>query len=250
MVEQVADKVFRVGGSSVNCYIAREGRQLTLFDTGYPHDAARLEDAIRQLGHRVEDVQAVLLTHAHVDHSGGLNRLWDAYRIPVYMHPLEVAIARGLRHEQATPWDVARRIWKPRVALWCRHVVQAGGTQPVAITHARAFPRAGALDLPGSPVPVHCAGHTSGHTAYLLADSGALITGDALNTGHAISSRVGPQVLPGYFSQDPKHAYLTLDRLAREDADLMLPGHGLPWRGELARAVAEAREHAPRAFRP
>lgn len=250
MIEQVADGVFRIAGHSVNCYVAKQGKHLTLFDTGYPRDVSLLEDSIRHLGHQVQDVQAVLLTHAHIDHSGGLNHLWDAYRLPVYMHPLEVAIARGLRHEQATPGDVALRVWKPRVAIWCRHVVQAGGTQPVAIGHARPFPRAGALDLPGSPVPIHCAGHTSGHTAYLLADSGALISGDALNTGHAISRRVGPQVLPGYFSQDPKKAYATLGHLARQDAGLLLPGHGLPWHGELARAVAEARNNAPRTYRP
>lgn len=250
MIEQVADDVFRVDGGAVNWYLVRDGEHLTLFDTGYPNDTPMLEESIRRLGHRVEDVQAVLLTHSHVDHSGGLNHLWDEYRIPVFMHPLEVAIARGLRHEQATPLDVACRVWRPRVAKWCRHVLQAGGTQKVVVEHARAFPNAGALDLPGAPVPIHCAGHTSGHTAFLLPGSGVLITGDALNTGHSITKHVGPQVLPAFFAHDPREAYVTLDRLAREDANVMLPGHGDPWRGDLAAAVADAREHAPRAYRP
>lgn len=250
ILEQVADGVFRVAGSSVNCYIATDGAHLTLFDTGYPDDIGMLEGSIGHLGYQVRDVQAVLLTHAHIDHCGGLNHLWHAYRIPVFMHPLEVAIARGLRREQATPWDVASRVWKPRVATWCRHVIQAGGTQKIDVTHARAFPRAGALDLPGAPVPIHCGGHTSGHTGYLLPGSGALITGDALDTGHAISRRVGPQVLPAFFAHNPKQTYATLDRLAHADADLVLPGHGSPWRGTLSRAVAEARHLAPRAYRP
>jgi glyoxylase-like metal-dependent hydrolase (beta-lactamase superfamily II) len=56
---------------SVNTWLLR-GDPLTLVDTG-PHadDAlAALDDGLRRAGVRIEDVELVLLTHHHLDHSG------------------------------------------------------------------------------------------------------------------------------------------------------------------------------------
>ena len=56
---------------SVNTWLLR-GDPLTLVDTG-PHadDAlAALEAGLRRAGTRVEDVELVLLTHHHLDHTG------------------------------------------------------------------------------------------------------------------------------------------------------------------------------------
>jgi glyoxylase-like metal-dependent hydrolase (beta-lactamase superfamily II) len=243
-VQQVADGVFHVSGSAVNWYLVSDGQALTLVDCGYPGDIGAVAASIRELGRSPGDVQAVLLTHAHVDHSGGLNHLWEEYRVPVFMHPLEVPNARGQQREQATPLDVVRRAWRPRVARWAVHVVRAGGTKRQVINHAQEFGATGALDLPGAPVPIHCPGHTSGHTAYLLPSVGALLTGDALVTGHAISGRRGPQQLPAFFANSPSTADESMDRLAHAEAEVLLPGHGDPWRGDPAQAVAMAREQA------
>jgi glyoxylase-like metal-dependent hydrolase (beta-lactamase superfamily II) len=115
-------------------------------------------------------------------------------------------------------------------------------TDKVSIPSAERFPNDGPLDLPGAPVPVPTRGHTSGHTAYLLAAVGAIVTGDELVTGHAVLRRTGPQLLPAFFNHgDPRAA---LAELAKQDAELILPGHGEPLRRPIAEAVGEARERA------
>jgi glyoxylase-like metal-dependent hydrolase (beta-lactamase superfamily II) len=241
MLTQVSANVFHVAGSSVNWYLIRDGDALTLIDCGYPGDAEAVEASVREISHRPADIQAVLVTHAHVDHIGGLVSLSGRFRIPVYVHPLELANARGTQREQASPMDVARRAWRPSVARWAVHVIRAGGTARPVLDQAQVFPTAGALDLPGAPLPIHCPGHTSGHVAYHLPEEGALVTGDALVAGHAISARRGPQMLPEFFASSPGTALTSLTRLAEVDADLILPGHGDPWRGAASEAVELAR---------
>ncbi|MDP9429592.1 MAG: MBL fold metallo-hydrolase [Actinomycetota bacterium] len=93
------------------------------------------------------------------------------------------------------------------------------------------LPAGGELDLPGGPVPVPTHGHTSGHTAFSLPRVGVVLTGDALVTGHPTSARRGPQLLPRFFSSDPDRTVAALDALDRLDADVVLPGHGEPFRG-------------------
>lgn len=72
-VVEVAEHVFLVRGSNVNWYLLREGTDLTLVDAGYPGDLDWVEESVRSLGRRPEDIGAILLTHAHVDRMGAIN---------------------------------------------------------------------------------------------------------------------------------------------------------------------------------
>src|ERR671935_1111293 len=60
---------FAVG--RVNCYLI-EDRPLTLVDTG-PNSGKSLDELERQLfalGHSLEQIELVILTHQHIDHLG------------------------------------------------------------------------------------------------------------------------------------------------------------------------------------
>lgn len=241
-MQQVGDDAFHGTGTDVGWLAVRDGRDLTLVDTGWPGDVGALEAGLAAIGHHPRDVRAVLLTHAHVDHTGAVNHLHEAYGVPVLMHPEEVPLARGARREQAGPLDVLVRAWRPSVAAWSMRIVRAGAFEHPRLEHAEAWPGTQELDLPGHPVPVPCAGHTSGHTAYLFAHAGVLATGDALVTAHPVSRTDGPQVLPDFFSHAPVAARRSLSALADLDADTIVPGHGPAWRGRLADAVAQAQE--------
>jgi glyoxylase-like metal-dependent hydrolase (beta-lactamase superfamily II) len=242
--EQVADGVFFAQGRDVNWVIVRDGTSLTLIDTGYPADLGAVEASIREIGSRPEDVRAILLTHAHIDHIGGVNHLHDTYGTPVYVDPLEVAHAHREYLEQAGRLDVAKHAWQPAVLAWSLRIVRAGATKHVAVPSAQAFPTAGALDLPGHPVPIAVHGHTSGHTAYYVPNAGAIVTGDGLVTAHPTSSVRAPQLLAGWFNHSSADATSALDNLEPLDADLVLPGHGDVWRGAVKDAVRMARERA------
>ncbi|WP_432510058.1 MBL fold metallo-hydrolase [Kineococcus sp. SYSU DK001] len=235
---EVADGVFLAGTGLVNRYLLRQGRSLTLVDGGYPADAADVLGSLTRLGARPGDVEAVLVTHAHTDHVGGLGALLAAAPgLPVLTHPDEVAHAHRDRLEQVSTGTVLRHAWRPRVAAWAVRALRGGGTRDVALPRARGFTPGAALDLPGAPVPVPTPGHTSGHTAYRVPGAGALLTGDALVTAHPTTTRRGPQLLPRFFHHDPAAAARALAALAGLPEDLLLPGHGPVLRVPAGRAV-------------
>jgi glyoxylase-like metal-dependent hydrolase (beta-lactamase superfamily II) len=239
-VSEVAPDVFLVSGTDVNWVLLREGNDLTLIDSGYPGDLARVLDSVREIGGRPEDVRAVLLTHAHVDHLGAANFFAERHGVPVYTDATEAKHARREFLEQASPLDVAANLWRPGVVPWLSRVMRVGVTKKVSIPTAQPFPDDGALDLPGRPVPVPTRGHTSGHTTYLVPSVGAIATGDELVTWHAVTRHRGPHVLPTFFSHgDSSKALDAFDGL---DADIILPGHGPALRRPLADAVRRARE--------
>lgn len=239
LVTEVASNVFLGRGTDVNWLLLREGSDLTLIDTGYPGDRARVEASIREIGSRSQDVRAVLLTHAHVDHMGAANYFHDHHQAPVYTEATEARHARREFLEQASAKHVAANLWRPGVVPWLSRVLRVGATTSVRIPSAQAFPNAGVLDLPGRPVPVPTRGHTSGHVAYHLPGVGAVATGDELVTWHAVTRHHGPQTLPAFFGHSDSAA--ALDVLAHVDADLILPGHGEALRQSLSAAVRVAR---------
>jgi glyoxylase-like metal-dependent hydrolase (beta-lactamase superfamily II) len=62
---------------SINCFLVDTGVQKVLVDTGagelFGATSGSLVENLRHAGYRPEDVDVVLLTHFHGDHSGGLS---------------------------------------------------------------------------------------------------------------------------------------------------------------------------------
>ena len=242
-ISEVADGVFWVRGPLVNWYLLREDRELTLVDTGYPGDGDDVVASINHLARGPADLRAVVITHAHADHIGAAARVQSTFAAPVLVGSGDLNALRSGALDQVRLPAVLVRSWRPRMARWAVGAVRRGGRHAAAVPDAQALPArpAGvALDLPGRPVPVPTGGHTPGHTMLHLPDSGVLLTGDALVTGHPVSRGAGPQLLADLFHADGVETRSSLSRLSGLEADLILPGHGGPHRGPLDEAVAQA----------
>jgi glyoxylase-like metal-dependent hydrolase (beta-lactamase superfamily II) len=62
---------------------------------------------------------------------------------------------------------------------------------------------------------------------FLEPESRALLTGDAIVSGHPLLRETGElQQLPAFFQHDADEAARSARRLVLCDADLILPGHG------------------------
>ncbi|MFJ4245558.1 MBL fold metallo-hydrolase [Streptomyces iakyrus] len=243
-VQHVTDGTYLVHGSNTNWVILTEGDAVTLVDTGYPGDREQLLASLAEVGSAPEAVTAVLITHAHNDHLGSAEYLRAAHGTPVHLHEAEVPHARREFLHQVSIGTVLKNGWRPGVLPWAVHALRSGGTDHVPVTAPQAFPAAGALDLPGRPVPVHTPGHTDGHCAYHLPGTGVLISGDALVSGHPTSRVEGPQLLPDMFHHERPRALASLDVLAELEGELLLPGHGPVHRGPVRDAALRARERA------
>ncbi|MEV7345313.1 MBL fold metallo-hydrolase [Streptomyces sp. NPDC093544] len=243
MVE-VAAGVHLVHGSNTNWVILTEGDAVTLVDTGYPSDRQAVLASLDALGHSPKAVTGVLITHAHNDHLGSAEYLSSTFGIPIHLHEAELPHARREFLHQVSIGQVMRQAWRPGVLPWALHAIKSGGKADVHMTRPEPFPKEGALDLPGRPVPVHTPGHTAGHCVFHLPDAGILISGDALVSGHPTSRVRGPQLLPAMFDAERAKARASLAHIEALAADVLLPGHGPVHHGPVREAARRARELA------
>ncbi|HWE89173.1 MAG TPA: MBL fold metallo-hydrolase [Pseudonocardiaceae bacterium] len=245
-ITPAADNAYLVSGQAVNWTILTDGDDVTLIDSGYPADYSAVEASLESIGHRVEQIAAILVTHTHIDHIGSLPRLSARTKAPILVSPAELPLAHGAVRESATPLDIVSNLWRPGFLGWSLYLVRAGALAHVRLPDAQPFPADGALDVPGHPTPIATPGHTSGHTCYHLPETGVLVTGDTLITAHQTSAIVGPQLLLPLFSHDQRATVAALDTLESLDADVILPGHGPLHRGPIREAAAQARSRLRR----
>ncbi|MGP4057091.1 MBL fold metallo-hydrolase [Mycobacterium sp. 4D054] len=220
---------------------SREG--VVLIDAGFPGSRQDVLDSLGQLGFGPADVRAILLTHAHIDHLG--SAIWFAreHGTPVYCHADEVGHSKREYLEQASPLAVAAQAWRPRWLAWSVAIIRKGGLDHSGIPTTATLTEDVAAGLPGAPRCVPTPGHTGGHCSYLV--DGVLISGDALVTGHPVSTRQGPQLLPSVFNHDEDACRRSLEALGMLDTEVLLPGHGPVWRGRVRDAVKQAATAQP-----
>jgi glyoxylase-like metal-dependent hydrolase (beta-lactamase superfamily II) len=236
----VAEGVWRLGHPLVNFYLLEEQGRLTLVDTGLPTFWAAVPPALNRLGFAVEAIDAVLLTHAHSDHAGSVPAATAASGATAHVHADDGHLARtgkSPRRERG----LLGYLWRPSAVRSMAFLLRNGITRAPRLEGVEAFADGDRLDVPGRPSVLHLPGHTRGSAGFVCPDRGIVFSGDALVTRNLLTGRRGPQLLPRAFTEDSELALASLDRIAALDVGVVLPGHGDPWVGPPAEAVAAAR---------
>ncbi|WP_082682016.1 MBL fold metallo-hydrolase [Kocuria rhizophila] len=217
-----------VTGPASNWVVVGTRKSWLLVDGGYPGDGDRVMASARAAGIRGFP-EAVLLTHAHVDHVGAARRL-AAHGVPVWCAAAELGNGTGETLSQIDPETAyAKAAASPLWGAWVHHAVEAGGldSQRLRPTQLRPFAaRAGeVLDLPGHPVVIPSTGHTPGHTSFRVGP--VLVGGDAVVTAHPTSPVTGrAQLLDAAFQDDCEATTQAARRLCKAQAEVLAPGHG------------------------
>lgn len=136
-------------------------------DTGLVGEPLQMRWLLRRLGLAPRAVQAILLTHGHLDHAGNLGWLQRWTGAPIYAHPAEQAHLDGTyiygEHAQ-----------------WCGRLERVGyavlGRTSVPID--RHFGDGDELPFWGGLRVVHLPGHTEGHCGFYSARHDVLFSGD------------------------------------------------------------------------
>jgi glyoxylase-like metal-dependent hydrolase (beta-lactamase superfamily II) len=222
----------------VNWTLVTDGNGVVIIDAGFPGQRDEVLDSVRELGFGVDDIHAILLTHAHVDHLGSAIWFAKTHGTPVFCHADEVGHAHREYLEQVSLIDLAARMWQPRYVMWSATIGTKGALIREGIPTARALTEEVAAALPGTPMAIPTPGHTGGHCSYVV--DGVLVSGDALVTAHPVSKLQGPQLLPGLFNHDQDRCVRSLAALGLLDTEVVLPGHGPVWRGPIREAAQQA----------
>lgn len=234
----IADSVHFAYTDLVNWTVVTDQNGVMLIDTGFPGSRDDVLASLRQLGFGVDDLRAILLTHAHIDHFGSAIWFAKTHGTPVYCHAAEVGHCKREYLEQVSPMDLATRIWRPQWLNWSVAISRKGALMRDGIPTTQALTEDVAASLPGKPMAIPTPGHTGGHCSYVV--DGVLISGDALVTGHPLLAGNRPQLLPEVFNHDQDGCVRSLAALGMLDADVLLPGHGPVWRGSVREAVEQA----------
>jgi glyoxylase-like metal-dependent hydrolase (beta-lactamase superfamily II) len=231
---EVADGIHRFGTRMVNWYLIERDGRLTLVDAGMRGYWRQLTEALGALGHKVDEVEAVVLTHAHADHVGFAHQVKANSDATVWVHERDAE--PGLRR-----FPPFRLYLRPTAWPLLVHGLRNGLLATPDAAEVRTFTGGEVLDVPGRPRVHHLPGHTRGNCALHLPDAGVVFSGDALVTFDPYRRRRGPRLLIKGVNEDNDQARASLDALGELNAGVLLPGHGEPWRDGVAAAVAEAR---------
>jgi glyoxylase-like metal-dependent hydrolase (beta-lactamase superfamily II) len=241
---EVRPGVRRLGSSRVNWYLVTDGGRVTVVDCGAPGFWPQLEPELAAAGRELDDVAAVVLTHAHSDHTGVAGRLHER-GIAVHLHSGDEDLMKTGKEpwkREGSPLPALRR---PRIWSFFLHMIRNGALNPPKIADTVAISDGQQLDVPGRPRVIHTPGHTPGHCALHFEGHRTLFVGDLLYTWHPILGRRGPQIGPRAFNDSSAQCLESLARIETLEAEVVLPGHGEPWTDSPAAAVARAREVGP-----
>lgn len=189
-------RVFTGGPFGQNGYL------LTCPDTGVSavvDPGAWVADLLAVMDREKLRVEAILLTHAHLDHVEGLPALRDVCPAPIYLHPMDQPLYDAVQ-AQAQAFGL-----------------QVGALPPPdrELHHGDQL-QLGAMELE----VIHAPGHAPGHVMFYLPSEGLALVGDVVFQGS-----IGRTDLPGgdfrQLMESIRSRVLTLP-----DETRLLPGHG------------------------
>jgi len=210
-METVHPHLLRIELGYVNAFLWIGEGGPTLIDTGSPWTFSKLLDALNEAGVQPADLQRIILTHADLDHIGGLKGLTELTDAPVACHTVEAAYVTGHKSKKLkgvrgktmrVAIRVAEKVYKPYVDQVQEFLLEKEVT-------------------PEGFTIWHTPGHSPGHISLHHKEAGLLITGDAIiNTNNQLS------LPPSVFTPDQQQAIESLAKLKKLHFETACFGHG------------------------
>ncbi len=171
-MQQIAPNIYTFSGLTVGrAYLIKDEDGLTLIDASISRSAPKIIAQIQALGHSIQDLKRIFITHAHPDHVGGLKAVQAASGAEVYATNEEKQVIEGEKTipspERAVLHGIHKFLVPPPTRISAspvHHIINDGETYPVG----------GGLQVIATP------GHAQGHVAFYLPAHKLIFGGDVL----------------------------------------------------------------------
>ncbi|MCB0597787.1 MAG: MBL fold metallo-hydrolase [Lewinellaceae bacterium] len=215
-MQEILKNIHLIKLGAVNAYLIDHGG-LTLIDTGYPGSEKKIFGYLNKIGRRPEQIEQVIVTHLHTDHSGSLAAIQAATGTRVLMHPADAAMVmegRSFREQvEIAPGFVNKIVYN----LMIKNVPRT--IEPVK---ADAFLEDGQVLPVGEGLKViHAPGHAEGQVALLYQDPASI-----LFAADTCGSMMGLALAPFY--ENLQQGRESLGRLGAIEFEAATFGHGKP----------------------
>lgn len=211
-------------------------RQWVLVDTGVVGTTQLIiEAAAKRFGENARP-SAIVMTHGHFDHVGGLEELSERWDVPIYAHELERPYLDGTAAYPPPDPSVGGGLMARLSSFYPRGPVNVA-------SRLRALPQDGSIpEMPGWQW-LHTPGHTPGHVSLWREADKSLIVGDAFITTRQESAYAvavqspemhGP---PMYYTPDWEKAHESVVWLSRLEPERVITGHGPAMQGDEMRSA-------------
>jgi len=170
---KIIDNVFVVPHVVANPYVILDEDGVTVIDTGLPRSEKRILAYIAGVGKQARDIKRIIITHADLDHFGGLAALQAASGARTYASKIEAdAIATGKSSREIKPAGFSLR--RMLLALVSPFVKATPFQIDELLLEGDKLPALGGLVVLETP------GHTPGHISLFAPSAGVLFCGDSM----------------------------------------------------------------------
>lgn len=206
-------------------------KDFVLIDAGMPKSADEIISVVEERYGSKSRPKAIILTHGHFDHVGGLIELIEMWDVPVYAHTLEIPFLSGKQNYPEPDPTVNNGLVAKMSPIFPNEAINLGG-------NLKVLPSDGSVPFMAGFRWIHTPGHSPGHISLFREKDKVLIAGDAFVTVKQESlykvitqtkEISGP---PQYFTTDWLAARASIEKLAILKPSVAITGHGLPMKGE------------------